>query len=487
MFDRERAQFPETIGRIEDLRQYQTLSLELSLSRKEYDLLLSTFSFVKEKQRQNKIMVQQKRISPKFFPEKSIDALETETNEIKQELIEIHGKVLKTNEKIFNILNWLRMPYEQRQIAIQYHVEGANPNEVLHTLRQINPNLEQRDKRRFVRACPIESCRGFLSTQWKCGICGIHTCSKCHIPKSENEQDHTCNADDIATAELIEKDTRPCPQCGTGIFKIDGCDQMWCIECHCAFSWRTGEIETGRVHNPHFFEYQRRTGTLGRNVMDFPCDALEPNAYHGVIYTLVSRVLNARSGTVRLQKKMEPISREIALNVRTITSSHSNSIEVFVGLMNNYRPDQVQDNMGIRVKYLTEEINEAQFKSYLSRNAKRFNKDREIGQVMQTVVFAMTDILNRLIEYLRENDEPTHDTNLSDPERILEITSETNRLLDYANECFGKICNEYKITRVGLFIRNKKIKLETGLYSVVEMNNADGTTRIEPKGITVEE
>ena len=123
----------------------------------------------------------------------------------------------------------------------------------------------------------------------------------------------------------------------------------------------------------------------------------------------------------------------------------------------------------------------------MRRNSKRFNKDREIGQVMQTVVFAMTDILNRLIEYLRENDEPTHDTNLSDPERILEITSETNRLLDYANECFGKICNEYKITRVGLFIRNKKIKLETGLYSVVEMNNADGTTRIEPKGITVEE
>jgi hypothetical protein len=34
---------------------------------------------------------------------------------------------------------------------------------------------------------------------------------------------------------------------------------MWCTQCHTAFSWRTGAEET-RVHNPHFYEWMRRTG-----------------------------------------------------------------------------------------------------------------------------------------------------------------------------------------------------------------------------------
>ena len=28
-----------------------------------------------------------------------------------------------------------------------------------------------KQRNEFVRACPDENCRGFLSTQWKCGVC----------------------------------------------------------------------------------------------------------------------------------------------------------------------------------------------------------------------------------------------------------------------------------------------------------------------------
>jgi hypothetical protein len=80
------------------------------------------------------------------------------------------------------------------------------------------------EARAFVRACPDEDCRGFLSTQWKCGICDKWTCPDCHIVKGfARDAEHTCNEDDLATARLLASDTKPCPKCGTGIFKIDGC------------------------------------------------------------------------------------------------------------------------------------------------------------------------------------------------------------------------------------------------------------------------
>ena len=33
---------------------------------------------------------------------------------------------------------------------------------------------------------------------------------------------------------------------------------MWCPECHKAFSWKTGIVDTGVVHNPHFYQHQQQ-------------------------------------------------------------------------------------------------------------------------------------------------------------------------------------------------------------------------------------
>lgn len=113
------------------------------------------------------------------------------------------------------------------------------------------------ETRKFVMACPRKDCRGFLSTAYKCGLCEYYTCSACLKPKTSAEEPHVCNPDDVSTTELIKSQTKPCPTCGERISKIAGCDQMWCVNCHNAFSWRTGQVDNGIVHNPHFFQYQR--------------------------------------------------------------------------------------------------------------------------------------------------------------------------------------------------------------------------------------
>jgi len=111
----------------------------------------------------------------------------------------------------------------------------------------------------FIRPCPADGCKGFLSTAWKCGLCEKFSCSHCLELKSSDEQ-HTCDPEKVASALLIQQETRPCPKCGVRITKLEGCDQMWCTACNTGFSWRTGVIATGQIHNPHYFEFLRRTG-----------------------------------------------------------------------------------------------------------------------------------------------------------------------------------------------------------------------------------
>ena len=48
---------------------------------------------------------------------------------------------------------------------------------------------------------------------------------------------------------------------------------MWCTNCHCAFSWKTGEIERGRIHNPHFIQYKKKIHS-SREHGDIPCGGI---------------------------------------------------------------------------------------------------------------------------------------------------------------------------------------------------------------------
>ena len=48
------------------------------------------------------------------------------------------------------------------------------------------------------------------------------------------------------------KDSKPCPNCYIPIFKLSGCNQMFCTNCHVVFDWISLKIDKGPVHNQHF-------------------------------------------------------------------------------------------------------------------------------------------------------------------------------------------------------------------------------------------
>jgi hypothetical protein len=132
--------------------------------------------------------------------------------------------------------------------------------------------------RKFIMQCPFD-CNGFLSTKYKCGLCNLNACPECLGLK---EEAHVCNEEQRLSTQLIHRESKPCPKCGTRICKISGCDQMYCtaiqsgIHCNTAFSWKTGQIVTGHIHNPHFYELQHKNGVVLRNVGDTVCGGM-PN------------------------------------------------------------------------------------------------------------------------------------------------------------------------------------------------------------------
>jgi hypothetical protein len=109
---------------------------------------------------------------------------------------------------------------------------------------------------KIVCACP--SCPSFIiKPEYKCTTCHIKICKACREIQKEG---HVCNPDTVESVKLLKKDTKACPKCATQIHKLDGCDQMWCVSCHTTFSWKTGEIDNKRIHNPHYFDWLRKTG-----------------------------------------------------------------------------------------------------------------------------------------------------------------------------------------------------------------------------------
>lgn len=166
---------------------------------------------------------------------------------------------------------------------IQEHCEEMEYLKPLrdHALRdyvemdKIIRKTRQKSGKKFIQNCPsVAGCLGKLGEDGRCGLCGHDFCKEC---MQEIQEGHVCCQDDIETIRELRRNTRPCPKCNVFIYKTEGCDQMWCVQCHATFSWKTGAITHGVVHNPHFYDYRRQVeGSPQRAPGDIPCGGL-PN------------------------------------------------------------------------------------------------------------------------------------------------------------------------------------------------------------------
>lgn len=266
-------------------------------------------------------------------------------------------------------------------------------------------------KREFIRACPADGCRGFLSTAWKCGMCEVRVCPQCHEIKTE-DQEHTCKPENVETAKLLARDTRACPKCASMIFKIDGCDQMYCTQCNTAFSWRTGLVETGRIHNPHYYDYLRRVnnGNIPREPGDIPhnpCGEM-PNAQ---MIQGVTR--NKREFDFFLTIVQQHWHAHYTLNHRyQVTAADGNNEEM-------------------RIHYMLGDMDEEKFKKELQKKEKARQKKQEISDILNTYMTVTREQMQNAVR------------NYNNYEELRRIAGELNVLREYIIVEFGKVSMRY--------------------------------------------
>lgn len=302
----------------------------------------------------------------------------------------------------------------------------------------------------YVRQCPNDICRGFLSSQWKCGICNKWTCPECHELKGdERDCEHVCDPNNVESAKLLAKDSKPCPKCQSLIFKIDGCDQMWCTQCHTAFSWKTGKLEN-QVHNPHYFEWQRNNAMPPKIVVD-DINVPTPRAIPrnpGDIECGRELDNNASRNILHLGRK------HLGFSNNTFSESISDVINIIkniIHVMNVdypcFQTDYVLKNQNLRMDYLENLITEEKFKTMLQRNDKKNRRNKEISQILEMTNTVITDIIYRIMENLKNSEPGKHHVEL--------FMNEFNQLKNYCNENLSEISHTYNMT---LYCFDKKFK-----------------------------
>ena len=352
--------------------------------------------------------------------------------------------------------------------ATQPHVEREirmeQLKEEIFMLKRKLPKLEKElkelkdggnvvERKKFIRKCPNGDCHGFLSSALKCGLCECWACATCHEIKgfsTEEKEAHECNKDIVESIKLLEKDSKPCPKCTSLIFKIEGCDQMYCVECHTAFSWNTLKIESGVIHNPHYFEYQRMTngGVAPRNPIDVQCGRELDNYFIPRLIDQITplpedwRIEVTDRGVMYCHGNKRYYSKPVNQEVTDIVEICRQVIHIrFIEQPRFTTEVRLYSNMQLRIDYMRNKINKNEMKKILQKREKEYTKKQEISNVLQMYVSCMTDLFYRLYE---END-------------LIKIKKEMNELKKYVNDCFKKIsklynCKEYVINQNFHFI-----------------------------------
>jgi hypothetical protein len=191
-----------------------------------------------------------------------------------QELMPMVNKTIEIEEHTKVLNKYMDERKKLREKLNQLDIQIRDINRTINNLK--NCDIEN-ERKQFIMPCPGDNCKGYLSNKYKCGICNLYTCPDClEIIGYNKDQEHVCNPDSVKSAQAIKCETKPCPKCGVRIYKITGCDQMWCTECRVTFSWNTGKIIiTNNIHNPHFVEYMRKENNGDtRNPGDVLCGGL---------------------------------------------------------------------------------------------------------------------------------------------------------------------------------------------------------------------
>jgi len=373
LLDREKAKLPET------MEKYFKYDADMDNLSKEVSLL-------------NIDLIKINETYFEFVLHRTSHMNESETQEERNRMeTRRHDLINKIGRKNYAVTRW------------KIFEKCTHQNETEHT---------ENNTKKMLCQCPETECKGFVYTTGKCGVCDVTVCKKCRCVKDHL---HECKESDVETVKMLKSDSKACPKCATLIFKISGCDQMWCTQCHTAFDWKSGKVEISNIHNPHYFQWLRNNrGTIQDNLN--PCggrinyvqlfDHLEfvcVNNYDYLIstsemYRLRSHIENVSLHKLRLKFRLEP----------------------------------EKENLDMRLKWLKNEITEKKWMVELQKREKSKLFITSKIHIFEMVTTVINDLFHRMLH-------------INTPEHLENTFIEFDAILDYANKLFEDANDLYNL------------------------------------------
>ena len=267
------------------------------------------------------------------------------------------------------------MDRELKSIESQIEALQRRSDELERIRNEINPYqvLPRQLAKKMRIPCNSNGCRGFVEekNQYEmiCGICTITYCMSCREVLVAN---HVCSETTRKTVAMLDQDTKRCPSCYVQIFKINGCDQMWCTACHIAFDWKTGERVRGIIHNPHYHDYIEQHGVPVRRRDSY-------QRFEFVETELIVQLLSEQGCPELTIYQLIEVYRYII-----------HYYEVDLSRLPSRFDESV--NLDLRIHYLNQQISEEEFKTKLQRRQKDIEKKIEYRDIGETYVDIMNDL-----------------------------------------------------------------------------------------------
>lgn len=284
------------------------------------------------------------------------------------------------------------------------------------------------------RRCCNHSCNGFLNNKWYCNICEKLTCDQCGEEKIEN---HVCNEEAKSSFVLINNECRPCPKCGIMIYKIVGCNQMFCTQCHCMFDFRTGREEKGLFHNPHYFE------AIANGTINLDNDRDRCGDEIGV-YSLVAKI--KRFVVIKnLDDNLE--SKFLSFNDLLIMVYHIQDVT----FMRYSNPDN-DEYKELRIKYILKEISEEYFLKEIISKEKKREKNEEITYLLELFVNVCRDIIFNVYDILKlckqtnykDSEVTVNDKKINVLDYLISSHEEAKVITKFCNQKFNCVSKHFK-------------------------------------------
>jgi len=175
---------------------------------------------------------------------------------------------------------------------------------------------------------------------------------------------------------------------------------MYCTNCNTPFSWRTGNVLYGQVHNPHYFEWARH---IGRSEQE--CELINPDLIpfkikESLFKKVNGYILNNRDDiSILYGNSKHPIRRIFKILLRFINILLNDEIIHWNQLCTG-------NTEQLRVDFLSNNISEKSFKKILRLRYNKTEKYKDVFNILHT----FSNTIEEYIRLLWSSDADTENT-----------------------------------------------------------------------------